>query len=1046
MRPKKLIMEAFGPYAKKQEIDFTKLKDENIFLITGNTGAGKTTIFDAISFALYGKTGSGRDGENLKSQYAGDDVLCKVEYSFVLRGIDYNVSRTPAQKTLKRGKISEKKPEAFLVIVQKGKDDVIYSGYSTVTKKLEEILGLDYNQFSKIMMLPQGEFRKLLVSEKKEREELLQKIFGTYLYKKLEIILKELEKQKREEIEKINTRIDENLRRVEDLEEAISEDEIIKSLKSMINDYEKEIDNLNKNINKLSGDILLQNKELLKGEEINEKFLSLNKLEVSYKKIMEDEAFIKLKKDKVTLGKKAETVKPYEEIYKTRKLELQKREKDLSLKEDEVNHLVTAKDKALNELNIAKEKAKNIEKLQYEINYLTSLKEKIENLEAYKNENVKLSKELNLQKDRLLKSAASLLKEETRLKEIYKEKESLIDLPKLLAEKENSIFLFKGIKDKLPELLEHYSNIKELRKTYVTIKDKLINKEKQYVNQKEKVENLEKEFSEGQRALLAKSLVEGEPCPVCGSTVHPNICCLSSTIPEEAYIKSEKEKLVFLEEEKSNLKINLSKSENDGQSEKKLIDILAKDISLNLNSCKIDESYKNLIKLREPNSDNLGILKDSLKELNALLNLENENMAVLKNNNLRLKALKEEEQTLMKKIEELKILKEKQQENSEDIVKKYARSEENLKNILNDIPQNLQDINAYKAHLNNLLNEYKLLDGRVKNADEALKKALSSECSAKEALSQIKKYKDECSESLENSYTRLNDEIKKCGFESINIYMEAKLSEDMILNLEEEIKLYEEKKKSLEDEIIKAKEDLKDKSPMNLQAIKDKINSYEALKAKISEDLKLTFSKLQTKKEVYINLKALYDSRKKKNEEYGVIGNLSKTASGMNMKNLNFERYVLSAFFEDIIVAANLRFKKMTSGRYYMLSSSEVSDRRSMAGLELMVFDNYTGKERSVKTLSGGEGFKASLCLALGLADVVSQYSGGVSLDTIFIDEGFGTLDQESLDNAIECLIDLQKGGRLVGIISHVPELKERINCKLIVQDSLQGSEAFFCY
>jgi len=282
------------------------------------------------------------------------------------------------------------------------------------------------------------------------------------------------------------------------------------------------------------------------------------------------------------------------------------------------------------------------------------------------------------------------------------------------------------------------------------------------------------------------------------------------------------------------------------------------------------------------------------------------------------------------------------------------------------------------------------------------------------------------------------------NFESYAHYLVMKKNQVEILALQEEINAFYQKLKSLKDMMIRLEERTKE---LVIQDIEDLGNKYNLLveeQSKLQEKQNFVFSRnsnncktLKQLEEILIKLKTLED-------KFTIVGELAKVAKGDNSQRITFERYVLAAYFDEIIIAAILRLDKMTGSRYLLKRKQDKSKGRAQQGLELEVFDNYTGKSRHVRTLSGGEGFKASLALALGLADVVQSYSGGISLDTLFVDEGFGSLDTESLDSAIQCLVDIQKSGRLVGVISHVPELKERIKSVLEIFSMKEGSFAKF--
>ena len=284
------------------------------------------------------------------------------------------------------------------------------------------------------------------------------------------------------------------------------------------------------------------------------------------------------------------------------------------------------------------------------------------------------------------------------------------------------------------------------------------------------------------------------------------------------------------------------------------------------------------------------------------------------------------------------------------------------------------------------------------------------------------------------------------GFEKYGMYAASKRSEGEIRRLEAEIRSYREELRSVSDRLKELTDLLADVKTPDVEGLKSELAKLGIAIEELNQKRNDLFVKKRDNEEIYYRVEQLNENMKLLEERYKLIGHLYEITKGQNNFRVTFERYVLAAFLDDILREANVRLRKMTSGRFQLLRKTDRSKGNAQSGLELLVFDQYTGQERHVKTLSGGESFKASLSLALGLADVVQNYAGGVSLETMFIDEGFGTLDPESLDHAIEALMDIQSSGRLVGIISHVPELKERIDVRLEVFAGQTGSRTEFMF
>ena len=360
------------------------------------------------------------------------------------------------------------------------------------------------------------------------------------------------------------------------------------------------------------------------------------------------------------------------------------------------------------------------------------------------------------------------------------------------------------------------------------------------------------------------------------------------------------------------------------------------------------------------------------------------------------------------------------------------------------MPSEISDIKILDDKIEQVSFKHGNLIRNIENKSKELQKVkdryIEAETKNKTINSQLLNYKND----LDINSKYLNNSLENNDFESFENYL---LFKDKIKNIKSNknvLDLYNNKVIYLKDRVSDLKILTKDKSKINMEDIESEINNNRSRLNEVNIKKGNILLRLKSNVKIFDEVNNISNAILKNEKEYSIIGNLAKVATGNNKSRITFERYVLAAFLNDILTAANLRLGKMTNGRYILNRTEELERKNKQSGLELEVYDNYTGKSRHVKTLSGGEGFKASLSMALGLSDVVQSYSGGVQLDTMFIDEGFGTLDQESLDSAINCLIDLQKTGRLVGIISHVQELKERIDTRLEVTSSTTGSKTEF--
>ncbi|WP_308780144.1 AAA family ATPase [uncultured Clostridium sp.] len=1041
MKIKKLIVSAFGPYATEQELDFEKyLDNQNMFVITGNTGAGKTTIFDAINFVLYGEaSGSERDGKSLRSDFADSSTKTEVKLWFSLKNKDYYIKRSPQYfRSKQRGEgLTEHKAEAELIY-----DDKTITGTKEVTRQVEEILGITCEQFKQLVMIPQGEFKKLLNSDSDKKEEIFRKIFGTKVFSDIQNNIKteanslkksieEVLRDRENKIKSFQLRKDDDLLKSlilnKDLNIELILEEFVKSIDADKEEdrilKEKE-DNIKSKLDNLS-------KELVLGKEANKKLETLEKYKIDFERLNALKESFKLKEEELRYAKKAVTALNYEEKYIEKKRILDRIRKNLSISIENLNKLKIHLEKA--ELEFKKEVEK--EPIRNELN------KRLDEIQGLK-EKTLIYKE-NSEKLNLLKASYTKIKE--RIENIKKE---IDEKTKLLIEINNEINIIQSLKEEASKLDIESLNYKAKEEKLNTLKlsiDKLINelsKEKKlredyevlnnnYINKRKIYEALDESFRNNLAGILAKDLEEGKECPVCGSISHPNLAKL-----EDKDISEDEVKKAKLEEEASRKKMEVSltnltkikaeinslKNDNINKLFKDILnEELEEDISLSFNKVSKElisvEEILNNITLKKKEVD-----KEILKELNL-----SKKKSEIENLN----------EALRKELEE---------KNNELLVREgeVKTQEANLNNIVNDFKGSIKSIEELNLEEKDISNKLKALKEAYEKCELYLKNIKTEFDKENGNKDTLEKQEKEADTEYNNCVAEFKDKVLSLGFENYKDYISKRKQESEIEVLENEIQKYNVDLSNANKLYSLTLEECKNIKFVDIKSIEASIEEVDKERVYINNLLKEVYLRINQNTKILEDCLSFNKKIETQEEKYKTIGRLSKIINGDNPRKISFERYVLAAYFEDIISAANIRFSKMTNSRFELLRKEEVGDKRKGQGLDLEVYDNYTGKSRDVKTLSGGESFKASLAMALGLSDVVQRYSGGIQLDTIFIDEGFGTLDPESLDIAIETLIDLQDNGRVVGIISHVQELKDRIEVKLEVTSTNQGSKVEF--
>ncbi len=1043
MRPLRLTISAFGPYAGIQMVDFTELRGKNIFLITGPTGAGKTTIFDAISYALYGEaSGSSRSKDSLRSDFASEEALTYVELDFEIRGKTYRVKRIPQQERKKlRGEgTSLKNTEAELILP----NGEIITRVTAVDEKIIDILGINKNQFRQIVMLPQGEFRRLIEADSQEREAIFRRIFGTEAF---EAIQKRLEEEKKAIYRGISEGLTKRDTHVKNLE--VGEDEALMGLITAKDHNIVEIidkasglidrdEGLSKEIETELGKLALEqeatHKRIIESQEINRKILNRNALQAEYNNQLLKESEYQGQQQHLQLLRKALPIIELDTGY------LQQVEKHRRLQQE--YHAAMAKleaDKAAftmasTTLKTQEDKAPEMKRLSEELAVQRAYEDKVKAYEVKQQGIASLQKELKDKEAALKQLRERLQQEKTQLESLQQRLKDIqateLQHQRLQQQQEEKN---RGVQE-IRELYKYTQQVITKKSTYQKESKLFEELDSNYKKTKGFYEAKEELFKRGQAGLLAAALEVGEACPVCGSTHHPSKAKTVAGIPTEADLKELKLKYDDIAAQRETKLSQLSSLNADVKGnleellarKEKLLPILG-ETALTLEENALQQ---HLTVIGQALSGELKGLETELKQKAALIK-EKPNVEA---------SIKQGEANIGKN-ENLLLELDKAYTNSYGRVK---AEEELLISIEGEIPEKIRSLSKLQARLMGLEESHKAYEEALKRAQEAFNSCSSRLSSQQSSVELMGKGLEASDLELQQLKSKLDNRILAAGFDSYEAFNALKADEEKLKRLEEAINTYYQTLKSLKDRLELANGETSELKEANIEGLEAEAARLKEKRSQLEQMEKAYYTRITNNKKALNEINRINKALEREEERYGIVADLSKTANGDNTERITFERYVLAAYFDEIIAAANLRLVKMAGGRYLLKRKEEKGKGRGQEGLELEVFDHYTGRARHVKTLSGGESFKASLALALGLADVVQSYAGGISVDTMFVDEGFGTLDPESLDNAIQCLVDLQQSGRLVGIISHVPELKERLDVRLEITPAKEGSSVRF--
>lgn len=868
MRPLRLVICGWGPYKGKQEIDFGALDRRGLFLITGPTGAGKTTVFDAITYALYGNMSGGmREKSSVRSDFAAADVPTYVELIMTHDGREYTIYRNPEYlRPRKRLEGMTKEKEKAILTEPDGRK---VEGGNEVTKRIQELLRLDYRQFKQLSMIAQGEFARLLTAPPGEKTKIFREIFGTDLYEKMAASLKGRSASVYRQVMECRHKMDED-------------------------------------IDLLSGDRLFTDETVL----------------LRWQELTSSESYY------------------YEGLMEI--LDRQLKESREELRESRKQF-----EKAEKQVQKCTEQAAQAEKVKSLFDKLEAEKARSEKLKEETAENRRKEKMLERQE-----AAAALRTEETHKqtvqsyvanleKQIQKGEEEIRQLEQ---QQEDGKFLYEG-REKLQEAYQLEGEVskllgqeKELLSCYKKEKDKLCKLQKEYLQADEEeetekriYEQADRQYRHGIAGILGEELVPDMPCPVCGSTHHPVPAKREQDVPDEERVRR--------------LKASFERRQQ------KRIDLHGKTTAYLSKTEELDRQCSECGRKRA--------------ELEKRLQNEKRHFG--------------------------------------DYMEKH------------DAEDFQRQIRKYEQTAT-LLKEKRNVLGRQKDELEVQRQELDSLC------------------------TKWEQQLLLAGFSNEQDYREALTDPETQRLLRESIQNFKQECHANNEMLSHLKKETKGMKEENLQEIRGKLEeSKEWKKTLLAGQMELT-NRTQRMEKSLASLKEKQERLSALMKKYSLLKDLDDAANGNNKKRLVFEQYVLASYFEEILRAANIRLHLMSGGRYELRRMQQVSDGRSKDNLEIEVMDYYTGKYRSVKTLSGGESFKASLALALGMSDVVQAGSGGIRVETLFIDEGFGSLDEESLEQACLTLQTLVEKDRLIGIISHVPELAEKIENQIRIYKTNAGS------
>lgn len=1024
MKPLKLVMQAFGPFAAKEVIDFKRLGENPLFLINGVTGSGKSSILDAICFALYGQTtDESRDGSSMRCDYSDDALLTELIFDFSLGDYQYRIRRIPTQyQKKKRGDgTTQKQTEAQLwrAPLSAFGESLFESDASEllVAKKVNEansyinsITGLSVDQFRQVMVLPQGKFRELLLADSKDREAIFSQLFQTQIYKRIEDKLKEQSASIRREREQLHNQV-QGLLDSANFNERAQLDEELAQLKPELAQQDSLLQSARSN--QKSAQRAVDSALQLQARFKSQQNLLLQQENLQKKKIQIDVVAKKLAE-----SLKAEELKPLQERQAVAEVKKQECSQSIAQQENNLQQLQSEFTEVEQRYTQAQTDALEIEALQRQQQELLRVQLQVEKLQGAQHQVTQFQQVLQ------------------RVESDYaQQQQDIAAMLAVISEYDLGNQAKRQQLQKLPELVQQLTVLAEMGKKLARLQE--LNRDSENIIQSQHALNIEiskqqsaltaqqttltqteLQWHQGQAAILAQQLGGGDACPVCGSCEHPNLAHLRADalnkLVSKEQVDSERQKTSQCEKQLQLLQQELyglqQKQESQQQVIADVVVALGDDANLSV------EDMRARYAVLKAESAKLESIEQALPQQEAALVVKKQQLEMLQ------VQLEETRQTLESTRQQLAVAGEKLSSYEKDVDKEYRV----VGVLATKLAQVKAGVEVLQRNLQASQSEYQRVNNLLISCDAALKAQHQQHVSLTQELTQ--------------SLEAWQQALAKSEFSDASIYRQALLSAAERQALRNSIDAFERESNELSGQLKQLHAELDGLQWPELEPLQVALQEIEIELDVIDGKYTQLLGRNKQLLELKQKLEQSRVASERLDERYAVFGTLSDVANGVSGNKISLQRFVLSVLLDDVLIQATERLQIMSQGRYQLLRKEDRAKGNKASGLELEVEDSYTGKSRSVATLSGGESFMAALAMALGLSDVVQAYSGGIKLDTLFIDEGFGSLDPESLELALRTLVDLQMSGRTIGIISHVTELKEQMAQRIDVVASRGGS------
>ena len=1017
MTLERLQFEQFGPYAAPQTIDFSDFAGYQLFLIHGATGSGKSFVLDAICYALYSESsGSERDATELRSHYATKNDPTEVTLDFRLGGKLYRVWRRPRMELAKkRGSgTTTRGPDAELydrTDAERGATGtLIAEGKRDVTARIESLLGLHVDQFRQVVLLPQGKFRDFLSADSKAREDILKMLFETQQYADLEDELKTMHGEAKEETQALLT----------ERETVLSQHDVdtLEALRQKEKDCTQTLSD-KKEAQQQTSEKLKQAKEALQtARDQQQRLDAVEAAKERVEALRSEQEQQTARKRRAKEAEQAQRIASADTLLTDRESSKNDASKALQAAQKEFEQATERLQKAESKLKAEHSRSDKRDAMDDQIRTLKSARSDVEaraeaqdaatsaqkTLKAAQDEQAALNDEIE-------QIAADIEKAESAIAEHRKEAQSV-------DQRDRNVSTWKERLERARTLRKTKEQRQKARQSLEEAQARVEEQAETRDANKEQVRALEQARDEGYASVLAAQLTDGEACPVCGSTSHPAPADDAHDVPDADALESARSELDAAE---STLQ-TLQKKESEAQR------------AVDKHSSKIEALQDTDAALTEHTVSEIEAKHQEAKEALSSAQTAKKNVETASE---RLDALTE---TLTEKEEALETKKEEVRAAQSTYEQATARVED----LTERVPDGIETVEALDAKLSDLEEKLSAMNKALEEAKSAKQEADKAHAAAESALATKREALATAQQKYEDAQSSFREDLHEQGFEDRTAYEASRMDTDALEDLRDTIQEVDKKWSTAQSNLKEAKAKAEGISDPDAEGAKAQVDALDERINELSQEIGALESTQASLRTALEQLSELKEKTAKAEAKVERIGHLSQVArgTGANERNISLQRYVLAARLKHVLKVANLHLERMSQGQYHLKRATTLDDARRSGGLDLRVHDAYTNEDRSVNTLSGGEGFNTSLALALGLSDVVQQRSGGRHLNTLFIDEGFGTLDQETLDRALNVLYDVQEqqSSRLLGVISHVTELKRRLPARLTVQSAQDGS------